>query len=231
MQRWPNKEKGPFEIWTTVALIDGRPEVVGVEMWAIDPAALDEQVTHLTPAQANDHWPRSGDTAWENREGFIQTKDLRLPLGKIVAKDMERQRRLAWTEVTPGFREKIAEDAKRFQLVSPNYELRPSSPERRTAANRVLELTKDQPPAKSGRKPLPREHYVEVAKIYTEALRDGAHPTKAVMDKLFATKEQASKWVYRCRRPPLNLLAPTRRGMAASTVEPEIAAPKRKGKQ
>jgi len=70
-----------------------------------------------------------------------------------------------------------------------------------------------------------------LATVFTEALRDGAHPTKAVMDKLFATKEQASKWVYRCRRPPLNLLAPTRRGMAASTVEPEIAAPKRKGKQ
>ncbi len=61
-------------------------------------------------------------------------------------------------------------------------------------------------------------HYVEVAQVYTEALRNKVNPTTAVKDHFVVSKGQAAKWVYRCRRPPLNLLDATGRGRAAGDL-------------
>lgn len=89
--------------------------------------------------------------------------------------------------------------------------------------SQILERASHPPPghrflyvAKSrGRRPLPRSHYEKVAAVYLEALHDNQDPTQAVRDHFIISKSQAAKWIYRCRRPPLNLLDPTTRGRRA----------------
>ena len=223
--RWPDPDTGPFDLWTTVAIIDGRPEVVGVELWAIDPASLEKRVTHLTPAQAERHWPRLPDPAWDDRTGVIRTKDLRIPLGRVLTDYMSRQRRLAKGITTAGFARKIARTL--------NPDLRPDQPhpserpKAQAAAHRILELTdQDAPSNKVGRPALSGAHYADVAAVYTDALRNGADPTDSVRQHFNVSKSNAAKWIYRCRRPPLNLLEPTVRGRPAGAADDSQDTPK-----
>ncbi len=227
--RWPDPVSGPFGLWTTVAIVDGRPEVVGVEMWAIDPATLPKRVTHLAKAEAERHWPRYPDPSWDSRTGAIRTKDLRLPLGRIVTEYMERQRHLAKGIATPGFVAKIARTLN--PDLPPDQARRWEAPKMQAAARRILDLT-DEGTAKkkAGRPPLPASHYTAVAAVYSEALRNGANPTTAVIDHFHVSKSQAAKWVYRCRREPYNLLGDTPQGRAGGIMtdrEPEAPTSRR----
>ena len=91
-------------------------------------------------------------------------------------------------------------------------------------ARRMIEVADQAAPKKAGRPAHPLEHYEEVAAIYIKALREGKppKPTDAVQAYFNVSKGTAAKWVYRCRRPPLNLLAPTVRGRAAGTPVQEV---------
>ncbi len=223
--RWPDPVAGPFDLWTTYAIIDGRPEVVGVEMWAVDPAALPKRVTHLAKAEAERHWPRESEPSWDSRGGPIRSKDLRLPLGRIVADYMARQRQVAKAWTTPGRMEKARQTLEGSASVpdEPGFW---GTPRAQAAARQILELTDEARPKKAGRPSLPVSHYVEVARVYTEALRHRVNPTKAVVDHFSVSKGQAAKWVYRCRRPPLSLLDSTVRGRAAGAFDPDNATSK-----
>ena len=226
--RWPDPVDGPFDVWTTVAIIDGRPEVVGVEMWAVDPAALPKRVTHLAKAEAERHWPRYPEPSWDSREGPIRSKDLRLPLGRIVADYMARQRGIAKAWTTPGRMAKARQTLEGSATVTdePGFW---ETPKAQAAARHIVDLTDEARPKKAGRPSLPAAHYVEVAKVYTEALRNGANPRAAVKEHFHVSKSSAAKWVYRCRLAPLNLLAKTSPGRAAGAFDPDNATPKPKG--
>jgi hypothetical protein len=227
-KRWPDPESGPFDLWTTYAIIDGRPEVVGVELWAVDPAALSSRVTKLAPKEAKRHWPQTG-LAWGSREGAIRTKDLRVPLGRIVSDYMGHQRGLAKAWLMPGLM------AKSRQLLGGTAASRRAwseTPKGQAAAQHFLQATEAAPKRKAGRPAWPASHYEAVAATYVEALGTGINPTTAVMDRFVVSKSTAAKWVYRCRRPPLNLLDPTVRGRAAGATEDhpgdELPKPRRK---
>ncbi|HVB13543.1 MAG TPA: hypothetical protein VNH38_02155 [Candidatus Dormibacteraeota bacterium] len=223
-RRWPDPESGPFDLWTTFAIIDGRPEVVGVELWAVDPSALPRGVTHLTPKEAEGHWPREPDPSWDSRVGAIRSKDLRVPLGQIVSDYMGRERRRA-KGIVLGIPAKIRQMLDRTETTAGRTWM--ETPNGRALAQHFLEVTEDAPKRKPGRPAWPASHYAEVAGTYIAALSYGVNPTAAVMGRFHVSKSTAAKWIYRCRRPPLNLLAPTVRGRAAgATQEPDDELPK-----
>lgn len=65
----------------------------------------------------------------------------------------------------------------------------------------------------SGRRPTyDRDHFVAVAKIYSDAYAVGAAPTKAVAQHFHVTPSAAAKWVARARG--LGLLGPTQQRRA-----------------
>lgn len=65
--------------------------------------------------------------------------------------------------------------------------------------------------ARTGRPPLPRSHYQEVALLYEKAYRQGSTaPTKYVADQMNVSHSTAANWVAKARK--LGLLAPTTRG-------------------
>jgi hypothetical protein len=109
-RRWPDPKTGPFKLWTTFAVIDGRVEIVGVEVWSVEPSSLDQTVTALTPKQASNHWTVIASER-ELEGQAIRSTDLRaIPLNTI-ASDYMKRRRLARAKEMPEFREKILQDA------------------------------------------------------------------------------------------------------------------------
>jgi len=189
-------------MWITTTVIDGQPQIVGVEMWSIDPAALEKWATGLTPKQAESHWkPVDPD----RDPGSIRSTDLRVPLSRIKSEEMAVRRQTAAFLSDPEFLE-----------IQPDDDWTKSS-KVQTAAKRVLELTDEVTPGKkrAGRPALPFSHYQAVADTYTAALESGLNPTNAVRERFVVTKSCASKWIYRCRRAPYNLLEPTDQGRAA----------------
>lgn len=104
----------------------------------------------------------------------------------------------------PNFEWRLEHDAAATEYL-PEFE------EIMTRASQVLEtLVSAKQKKPRGRPALPPEHYVDVARIYTEAYQRGLKPTKAVQEELSVSKSTAAKWVSRCRE--LGLLPLTRRG-------------------
>ncbi len=68
--RWPDKADGPFALRLTFGLIDERPEVVGVELWAVEP-----------PETVDPLYARPG---FSPTEAPIRSADLRLPLRHLL---------------------------------------------------------------------------------------------------------------------------------------------------
>jgi hypothetical protein len=207
-ERWPDQATGPLEVSVTVAIVDGAPEAIGLEMWSVDRANLPES--------------RFGGAVEANAVG-IRTRDhvRRLPLQRMVGSAVEAARGHAEAVrslkgVSGGYLPEVAAAVMNRQ-------------ETQDRAGRVLEATE---PKRAGRKPLPRSHYENVAGVYLAARRSGLDPIQAVMEHWFVSKSQAAKWVYRCRRDPLNLLPPTTRGVPAGVLNPTTAktGAKRPGK-
>lgn len=213
MQRWPDPDEGPLQLCIIVGLVDGRPEAVGVEIWGVNPAELPRWVTGMTPEQVERKWILP--PVVEDPSG-IRTVDLRLPLGRIV-EEVTRA-----SERTAGYLQ--SDRAKR----QGGWVAKAPVQSEARRITKAVESTQPKAPGRPGRRPLPRSHYVEVANVYRAALRRGENPTQAVMERWVVSKSQASKWIYRCRRPPLNLLDATSRGRPAAGT-PKGQSSKRKG--
>jgi len=202
-------------------MIDGRPEVVGVEMFSIDPVSIPGLYSHLSEAESLDHFRqvrRATDPVDEPEERdemntgqAIRSKDLRLPLGKIVEVHMGTERERAESFLQGEW--SVSEDS--LEAVRGAAEIIVSAPA---------------PAKKAGRKSKPREDFEEVARIYVKARAERRNPIEEIMAAKNVSKSCAAKWVWKCRRPPLNLLPPTRRGVAASIAEIDKATSKRKRK-
>lgn len=196
---WPDPTTGPLKVCVTVGLIDGRPQPVGIEMWGTNPEELPSHVTGMTGKAAGKKW---GLLRADSPPVGIQTRDLRIPLGQIT----ERSAR-------------SAVEAAKFLTSGRVTHSKLTRSAVQQEAKRVMKAASDDASAKrTGRPPLPRRHYERVAEIYTAALARGDDPTKAVSAEMFVSPGQAAKYIYRCRRPPLNLLPPTTRGRPAAGV-------------
>ena len=100
VSRWPDPENGPYSLRLTVAVLDGRPQVVGVELWGVDPLTY---VHGAEPLPA----PES-DTA-------ITSSELRgLKLGELLKKFLDAFTResdliLGASSATEGLKTSVAE--------------------------------------------------------------------------------------------------------------------------
>lgn len=70
-QRWPDAKTGPWVLRLTYGLVDERPEVVGVEMWGVDPAEIELA-----------GWPAF--SLKPERTIAIHTGGIRLPLRRLL---------------------------------------------------------------------------------------------------------------------------------------------------
>lgn len=201
----------------TYGLVNGRPEVIGVEVWSVDPATLPKRATGMTKKEVEHHWHSPVWMPTGEPDGAIRSKDLRLPLGRMVSEYVARVRRTATMLTSEEF------------LANPRPDPGFKHPRIQARQRVLLELLDEGAPKKAGRPALPVSHYVEVAEVYTEALRNGANPRAAVKEHFHVSKSSAAKWVHRCRLAPLNLLAKTSSGRAAGAFDPDNATPKPKG--
>lgn len=77
--RWPDPERGPYSLRLTSALIEGRPQLVGVEVWGGDPA-------RYASTFASDPIPVP------DSETSITSVAIRLPLAKLLAGVLDHYR-------------------------------------------------------------------------------------------------------------------------------------------
>jgi hypothetical protein len=138
----------------------------------------------------------------------IRTVDIRrVALGPIIESVVARKRRQARI---------VADDPTLpVRQRQPDWAKPPAV---QAQAQRYLAVTA--PEKRTGRPSLPRAHYEEVARVYLDALNDGESPRLAVSEHFHVSESNAAKWIYRCRRDPLNLLAPTARGRSAGDNNP-----------
>lgn len=73
--RWPDRQRGPYSLRLTSDLIDGRPQIVGVELWGGDPAKYPGSDRPALPV------PES--------ETGITSVAIRLPLGELLGRVLD----------------------------------------------------------------------------------------------------------------------------------------------
>lgn len=72
--RWPDPERGPYMLRLTSALIDGRPQIVGVELWGDDPTLYSAMGDPILAPES---------------ETGITSVAIRLPLGELLARVLD----------------------------------------------------------------------------------------------------------------------------------------------
>jgi hypothetical protein len=196
---WKVFREGDYSVRLTMARIDGRPEVVGVEMWGIDPDS-----SEIPPSwRRRDFWPENAEPT------AITATKLRLPLGRMF----EDWRKRAITTATH-----IIEQGDHY----PDTEIQPWS-KWRPEAEAILATTSAK--TRAGRpKKWGDDHYREVAAVYTEAIRNGEASANAVarhwgLPLSEGGARRAVKWISRARQ--LGHLPPTSRGRASVPTSSE----------
>jgi hypothetical protein len=154
----------------TFGMVNGRAEVIGVEVWSVDPATLPKRATGMTKKEVVRHWHWPVWMPSGQPTGAIRSKDLRLPLGQMVTKFIAGRRRSATLITSERFLQETApDDPRRSRPVQ-------------AGARQFLALAEDEAPARVGRPALPASHYAEVAAVYTDALAHRDDPTQAVIN-------------------------------------------------
>ena len=191
-KHWPDVD-GPYMVGLHFTEIDGRSELVGVELWSGGPPPDRYREEDREWAMERTREPGSG--------GPLPAVALRqLPIGRLA--DAVRRHRLDMAN-----------------LVIELYDSRDHPPETLERAERTFRAVQaSRPPG--GRKPsYGPEHYAEVARVYTAAWRSGASPTKAVEAWGSVSYPTAAKWVAKART--LGLLPPTTKGRPSTPPAPE----------
>jgi hypothetical protein len=193
--------EGDYSVRLTMARIDGRPEVVGVEMWGIDPNSP-EIPPSWRQRDTPGFWPEDAEPT------AITSTELRLPLGRMFED---------WRKETISTATHIIEQGDH----EPDTDIQPWS-KWRPEAEAVLETTTAK--TRAGRpKKWGDDHYREVAAVYTKAIRNGEASAKTVARRwdlpLPEGTRTAVKWISRARQ--LGHLPPTRRGRASVPTSSE----------
>ena len=186
----------------TFAMVNGRPEVVGFELWTADPRS--QPARTYNPAQM-----RARDNNFNVKlDRPISSNDLRAPLQKLTDRWLVKQRAT-------------------MDLILDDTVGTPASPEWKRKVRKAQKQIESATAPRPGRKPIyGRDHFEKVAAVYRQALMDRKPPTKAVAKHWKVNVSTAAKWVSRCRSdftPPL--LPSTTQGKPAS-----VEAPRKKRK-
>jgi hypothetical protein len=185
---WQYEERrGPHVLRLTVGLVADRAEVVGFEMWAVDPVRVRTEFdAKMDPA-------KRGRLRLVPDGCAIQALELRVPVRKILAESRGHVRETARVLATR------SEDRAAWM----------------SSAEHLLEvLPDDEDDAARGRRSYGRPHYRAVAEVYLAAQRNDKPPTSAVAEHWRVNKSTAGKWVSRARA--FGFLAPTSRGKSSS---------------
>jgi len=179
---WPSPTTGPYRVRLTFGRIDGRPVVVGVEMWGVQPPANPEAWHDFSiRAAASDgtdnpfrfaEVPPLPDVA-------VSAAAIRLPLGALLDGWVENNQAFGRALVASGA------DADAVGAVMEQYD----------------------GPKKKGAAPLPAALLENVARYYTEAVAAGDRaPSKAVVRRFKADEKRivnaatARSWIAAARR-------------------------------
>jgi len=192
--RWPDRSAGPWILRLTFAIVDGRPGVVGVELYAVDPEKI--------PGAGKVYKRPSRKTR------RITTAGMRVPLADLMVEYLPQAQRSAELRANaqPSWLEQAAS-----HLGTPAETIRTISSKKARAISSAL------PPQPRGRPRRPadatRGLYEEAARIYNEAFAAGRRPlTKVIGDEMHVAKSTAGKYVAGARA--LGLLPQTTPGKA-----------------
>lgn len=196
-RRWPDRKVGPWTLRLTYGVVDGRPGVLGVELYAVDPERI---------AEAAAGWPKV-DVRPARKTRRITTAGMRVPLADLLVEYLSQNQRAddlianadpRWLEQAAGHLGLSAETM------------------RTVASKRVRVIGETRPPRRRGRPPrsadATRTLYEEAARIYNEALASRLAPLDAITEEMHVGRSTAGKYVARARAA--GLLPPTTPGKA-----------------
>jgi hypothetical protein len=188
----PADGSGPWRVRLTMALVEGHPQVVAVEMFAVDPRHV---AAELPNAPERVLWPADLPAF----TAPISATDVRLPLGRL--------------------REKWERETYRTAMHVRDVESWKMTVTARSYAAHLADLLGDGSPGRGGRPPVyDRKHFEIVAEMYKVADSTGRSPTLYVKTqwKRQTGREisysTAQKWISKCRQLDPPLLPPTTRG-------------------
>jgi hypothetical protein len=217
---WP-REDPKYRVVVTLALVEGRVDVIGVEMWSANPDDLDEDWTDPS---------RWSHRAWSGERldavASISTTDLRLPLNEIRTAALSDTWRLAngLVRMQDVFRAGSGDVPEQVSALFDNALL-----DEGRARVEALQKAGNVPTLPGRPRYWTEERYREVARIYSVAMLDNRDPTEAVrMATPWGpiTKSAAAKVIHNCRKlgkatgDPVggDYLPPTGRGQRAGNV-------------
>jgi len=199
-REFPPTPERPWAVRITVGMVDGKPAIVALELYAVDPAVI---------ATAARGWPEIARSFVPATPTPITASGARLPLGSLLADYVASQRKSAATiSHAPEFPERWRAQAERRMALL-------TEPDGEGSRPRGRPLLYD------------RAHYERVAATYLDALAAGLPPTGSVASSFGASKATASKWLTKCRA--LGLLPPTTRGVATGWPTKNKKNTKKKG--
>jgi hypothetical protein len=198
--RWPDPERGPYRLRLWFGRVEGRPAVVGVELWGIEPQhrdwLVDEAVEDASDMATGATVGRMA-SAPVPEAAAVRAEDVRLPLGRLLDAWLERQRA-------------SARASRKLWANGNGHDPRVERLERPERA----------PEAKTpGRPRLSDDFLRQVTKVYNDAVASGQRdPAVRVQSALGATTpETARSWIRQARQRGLPVLPPPKgRGAAES---------------
>jgi hypothetical protein len=212
---WPDPIDGPWSLRLTFDILKDRLEVIGVELWAVDPRTVPVSKELPTERDEPQQWerfeyPPLSEVNKPKGAAGITTEGLRVPLRGLL--DEWKAAEFAAFDY---FERLDYEQLARDGVVVPAGMLLQLLRKREAFANAARRPGR---PKEHG-----RAHYADVARVYKKALKSGK-PTAAVSEKFGVSKGAAAKWVAIARNE-YKLLPPTSRGKAS---EPQKRSPRPK---
>lgn len=187
-KQWPPTPERPWRTRVTFGVAEGRPVVVSVEVYAVEPQAIINQLGIDASKWVSDVPRISGANS-----SPISSTGLRLPLGELLAEYLTAAKQQAALRAAHR-RARASVGASSSGRVKPQ--------EAATSATRLGRPVR-----------YDRKHYEAVAAVYLRALAQGQAPTEAVKDHFGVGKSAATKWVATARER--GLLPFTVKGRAA----------------
>ena len=179
-----HRRAGKPDLVLHFAMIEGRPECVGIEVGA-----------RVSP-------PGSTDRRWRLKD----TATIEGPLRPISAADV---RGLGLGEEVRRARAKMIRD---LRIIESSGDL--PKRWRAEARERLALVEKDGGRRPGRPRMYDAEHFRKVADFYREGATNGLTPTRWVARKYGVSQSTAAKWVARARSPEYGFLPPTTRGRA-----------------
>lgn len=202
---WPDPDEGPFRLRFDWKIIDGRQEVVGIELSSI-------------PAEEGWRNPKGWNPLPDlpprpDRE-LPSDRELRLPPPTRLTSDILRMltdgRAKSFTSMVEDTKESLIHFIQHLPYRTPEQD--------REIVERVKALEAGQRKLRGAPTKWGPDHYARVALVYETAFKSYQKPTKAVARHWGVKPSTAANWVAKARK--LKFLGPTQRGKSGG-IRPE----------